>query len=202
MPPAPADNTAPSRKAIPKRVRFEVLRRDNYTCRYCRATDAPLTIDHVIPTVLGGTDDPSNLVACCKDCNTGKASSSPDESTVAQVNEDAIRWAAAIRLVNERAKAQREERQEILMPLCNLWYEFVPNYKVGDRRWMLPSNWEEVLWGLLDSGLSSLTIADCMRVALTTRGVDERFRYFIGIARNRLAELHQQAQKLIENGEV
>ena len=63
--------------AIPKRTRFEVLRRDNHTCRYCRSTDNPLTIDHVTPVSLGGTDDPSNLVAACRDCNAGKASSSP-----------------------------------------------------------------------------------------------------------------------------
>ena len=75
--------------AIPKRTRFEVLRRDNYTCRYCRSTDNPLTIDHVTPVSLGGTDDPSNLVAACRDCNAGKASSSPDAEHVAQVDDDA-----------------------------------------------------------------------------------------------------------------
>ena len=26
--------------AVSKRTRFEVLRRDNYTCRYCRSADA------------------------------------------------------------------------------------------------------------------------------------------------------------------
>lgn len=51
--------------AVTKRTRFEVLRRDNYTCRYCRSTDGALTVDHVTPRSLGGSDDPSNLVACC-----------------------------------------------------------------------------------------------------------------------------------------
>lgn len=32
--------------AVTKRTRFEVLRRDNYTCRYCRSTDGALTVDH------------------------------------------------------------------------------------------------------------------------------------------------------------
>ena len=58
--------------AVTKRTRFEVLRRDNYTCRYCRSTEHSLTIDHVTPVALGGSDDPSNLVACCRDCNSGK----------------------------------------------------------------------------------------------------------------------------------
>ena len=84
--------------AIPKRTRFEVLRRDNHTCRYCRSTEGQLTVDHVTPVALGGTDDPSNLVAACRGCNAGKASSNPDEATVAQVQDDALRWAAARRL--------------------------------------------------------------------------------------------------------
>ena len=64
--------------AVTKRVRFEVLRRDNHTCRYCGASapDTTLTVDHVTPVALGGSHDPSNLVAACKDCNAGKASTS------------------------------------------------------------------------------------------------------------------------------
>ena len=80
--------------AVSKRTRFEVLRRDNYTCRYCRSTENQLTVDHVTPVALGGTDDPSNLVAACRDCNAGKASSSPDAETVARVSDDAMRYGA------------------------------------------------------------------------------------------------------------
>ena len=39
--------------AVSKRTRFEVLRRDNFTCRYCRSTDNELTVDHVTPVALG-----------------------------------------------------------------------------------------------------------------------------------------------------
>ncbi|MGY5033270.1 HNH endonuclease [Streptomyces sp. 900116325] len=66
--------------SVPKRVRFEVLRRDSFRCRYCGASaaSAPLTVDHVKPTVLGGTDAPENLVTCCEPCNSGKTSTLPD----------------------------------------------------------------------------------------------------------------------------
>lgn len=60
--------------AISKRMRFEILRRDGFKCTYCHASEALLTVDHVTPVSLGGTDHPSNLVACCDDCNTGKSS--------------------------------------------------------------------------------------------------------------------------------
>lgn len=37
--------------AVSKRLRYEILRRDEFTCRYCgrRAPDVQLTIDHVVP---------------------------------------------------------------------------------------------------------------------------------------------------------
>lgn len=70
--------------AVSKRTRFEVLRRDNYTCRYCRSTDNALTVDHVTPLTLGGTDELTNLVAACRDCNSGKSSTVLEAEKVAE----------------------------------------------------------------------------------------------------------------------
>ena len=188
--------------AISKRVRYEILRRDNNTCRYCHAIDTPLTIDHVVPTVLGGTDDPSNLVAACKDCNAGKSSSSPDAATVAQVSDEQLRWGRAVQLAAQRALTEHDALLERLDPFFDYWYSLVPGFRRGNPRWELPSNWAGLVAGLLAAGMPDALITDSMRIALTTRGVDDRFRYFLGIARNRLAELHEQAQKLIEDGKV
>jgi hypothetical protein len=71
--------------AVSKRLRYEILRRDNHTCRYCGASapDVPLRVDHVTPVALGGSDKPDNLVASCEACNSGK--SSMIEGFVAQV---------------------------------------------------------------------------------------------------------------------
>lgn len=188
--------------AIPKRVRFEVLRRDNNTCRYCHATDVPLTIDHVLPTVLGGSDDPSNLVAACKDCNAGKSATTPDAPLVAQVSEEQIRWATALKVAAQRTLADAEAMMARLEPFFDYWYSLVPGYRLGNPAWELPNNWASTIAGMLAGGLPDALVTDAMQVALTSRGVDNRFRYFIGIARNRLAEIHAQAQKLIEDGEV
>ena len=38
--------------AVTKRTRYEVMRRDNFTCRYCRSTEGELTVDHVTPVAL------------------------------------------------------------------------------------------------------------------------------------------------------
>lgn len=63
------------RVPIPRSVRFRVLDRDGYRCRYCgrSALDgAKLHIDHIMPVARGGTNEESNLVTACQECNLGK----------------------------------------------------------------------------------------------------------------------------------
>jgi hypothetical protein len=58
-----------------QRLRFRVLNRDGFTCRYCgrAAPTVELVVDHVVPRAAGGTDTEDNLVTACVDCNAGKA---------------------------------------------------------------------------------------------------------------------------------
>ena len=65
-------------KPASRGVRFKVLTRDEFTCRYCgrKAPDVTLDVDHVIPVRDGGSDDLGNLVAACVDCNAGKSATS------------------------------------------------------------------------------------------------------------------------------
>lgn len=68
------------RKSIPSQVRWSVLSRDRFTCRYCArsAPDVELRIDHVKAVSKGGTNDIENLVTACHDCNSGKSASDVD----------------------------------------------------------------------------------------------------------------------------
>ena len=63
-----------SRKAISKKLRFEVFKRDSFTCQYCGATppQAILEVDHIDPIALGGGNDIDNLTTACFPCNRGK----------------------------------------------------------------------------------------------------------------------------------
>lgn len=63
------------RKTLSKKIRFEVLKRDKFTCQYCgkSAPDVVLEIDHIKPVSKGGKNDIMNLVTSCKDCNRGKS---------------------------------------------------------------------------------------------------------------------------------
>lgn len=64
-----------NRKEVPKRIRFEVLKRDKFTCQYCgrQAPDVILNVDHIKPISKGGTNEITNLITSCFDCNSGKS---------------------------------------------------------------------------------------------------------------------------------
>ncbi len=64
------------RDPVPAALRFAVLQRDAFRCRYCGATASDgvkLHIDHIVPVVAGGETSIDNLVAACEQCNLGKA---------------------------------------------------------------------------------------------------------------------------------
>lgn len=54
--------------------RLQVAARDGFVCHYCKKDVGvkKFTVDHIIPVSRGGTDDLSNLVGCCKSCNSSK----------------------------------------------------------------------------------------------------------------------------------
>ena len=57
-----------------------VIRRDNMVCQYCGKHSVAMTIDHVIPKSLGGTDSWENLVCACSECNSKKGDRTPAQS--------------------------------------------------------------------------------------------------------------------------
>lgn len=63
-----------SRQGIAPGKRFEILSRDGFSCQYCRASGdgVELHVDHIHPRSLGGSNDASNLITACKECNLGK----------------------------------------------------------------------------------------------------------------------------------
>lgn len=91
------------RKPIPKKTRFEVFKRDEFTCQYCgaKAPDAILHIDHIVPVAEGGTNDILNLVTACRDCNLGKGKRMLDDDSAMQVAQDRM----------EEMEARREQLQ-------------------------------------------------------------------------------------------
>jgi hypothetical protein len=94
------------RKPMGKKLRFEVFKRDKFTCQYCgaKAPDAVLHADHLHPVAKGGTNDVLNLVTACEGCNAGKGARLIDDSSVVE------RQRAQLEIL----EARREQLQMIL----------------------------------------------------------------------------------------
>lgn len=170
--------------AVTKRLRFEVLRRDNYSCRYCgrSAPEVKLTVDHVVPVALGGSDEPSNLVAACADCNAGKSSVPADAPLVADVAADALRWSRAIALAAELATEQ---------------YQYMGERCTIDK----PASWRQTVAQFLDAGLDIVQMCELIDVAMESNAKDD-WRYFCGCCWSRVRELQASARALLMAGAI
>lgn len=91
-------------------LRFEVLKRDRFTCCYCGRTPPTvlLAVDHVTPKAAGGGDEIDNLVTACTECNAGKGSRMLEEGQAPSVN------TAAIEEAQERVEQLRAYRAIVL----------------------------------------------------------------------------------------
>lgn len=57
------------RQSISKKLRFEVFKRDKFTCQYCgkSAPEVVLHVDHIHPVSEGGETEIINLITSCFD---------------------------------------------------------------------------------------------------------------------------------------
>jgi 5-methylcytosine-specific restriction endonuclease McrA len=86
---ASSANTSAKKHHAPGRLGVndwrDLLRRSNYTCKYCGQIGGLLTLDHVIPISeykrgdLRATNTVSNIVVACKMCNFAKSNLSIGE---------------------------------------------------------------------------------------------------------------------------
>lgn len=119
------------RKSLSNKTRFEIFKRDNFTCQYCgkSAPEVVLNVDHIEPVSKGGSNDISNLITSCFECNNGKGNKKlSDKSELEKQHNELI-------LLNERKK-QLEQMMEWKKELINL-----DNHKVD----MLTEYIEETL---------------------------------------------------------
>lgn len=181
--------------AVSKRLRHEVMRRDNHACRYCGATapDVKLTIDHVTPTALGGSDEPSNLATACVDCNAGKSATPPDAALVADVDQRAVRWAQAMQVVIERRAGELAAERKRLAKFDRKWQ----SYPIAYPR---DANWKNSVLRFLASGLDDQFLADAFDTAIGNSRIpaDDVWRYFCGICWREVDAIQKATRVLVD----
>jgi len=71
----PISERQKERDKMYQELRFQVLKRDNFRCRYCGRDvndGIKLHVDHIKPVAKGGKTEMDNLITSCEDCNMGK----------------------------------------------------------------------------------------------------------------------------------
>lgn len=193
--------------AVTKRLRYEVLRRDNHACRYCGATapDVKLTVDHVLPKALGGKDEASNLVTACAPCNAGKSSSSPDQPLVDDVSSDALRWGQARKMAIDTWRAGRANREAQATTFGEAWDSWGSGE--GDDRRTVPKDpdWVDSVTRWLDEGFTVDDLVSLIPKAMRKprqgrRAIawDERWTYYCGVVWRTLDEVQAGTERHLD----
>lgn len=103
------------REPISKSTRFEVFKRDEFTCQYCGRTSPAviLEVDHIVPVSKGGTNDLMNLITSCRDCNRGKGAKSLSDKSAIEKQKQQLKAAAEIKEQTEMMIQWRKELSEV-----------------------------------------------------------------------------------------
>ena len=185
--------------AVSRRLRFEVLRRDGHTCRYCgaKAPDVSLTVDHVIPETLGGSSEPANLVTACQPCNAGKSSIAPGSPLVDDVEADALRWAKALEKAAWYRKIDRDVIDDQVADFDRAWLQWKVT-STGERL-PRPAGWEDSVETFISQGLPEEELCRFIRVAMTRVHGNDVWRYFCGCCWRAITDLQETARSIIDS---
>lgn len=167
-------------------MRFEVFKRDNFTCQYCSAKPpkVPLEIDHIQPVSKGGKNTKENLITACFDCNRGKSnielsdipptlSEKADRMKLAQKQ-----YSDYKRLLKKQQKIIESEIDEV----DSIFINFFEDYCLSSRFRITVKKFIEQL--------GSESVSDAMEIACDKiyYDHDKALKYFCGICWHRIRE--------------
>lgn len=169
------------RKALSKKTRFEVFKRDIFTCQYCGAhpPGVLLHIDHLVAVAYGGTNDIDNLVTACEPCNLGKGarSLSAVPQSLADKAKAVAEREAQLQGYQAILEAKRSRQDDEMWRVADALESY--SSELGMRRdWLSSISWFNERLGVYEV----LAAADIAR-ARNPLGGRKMFLYFCGICR-------------------
>lgn len=126
------------RKSISKTLRFEIFKRDSFTCQYCgqKAPDVLLEVDHIEPVAGGGTNDILNLITSCRACNSGKSDKKLSDTSLMEKQrrqlEELQDRKDQIEMMFQWQKSLMGLDDEVNGQLAAFWSEVVPGYELNE----------------------------------------------------------------------
>lgn len=180
--------------SISNRLRYEIFRRDGFTCRYCGASapDVALEVDHVVPVALGGSDKPANLTTACVLCNSGKSSVPPNAEHVADVNAEDLRWAASMRQAAHQMESEEDLWEGNVVAFDEAWSAWSSGGKVIER----PADWRSRIRNMSRAHLPLGIMLDLIDTAMANPNVSDTWAYFIGCCMRRIDAIQDRASDI------
>jgi HNH endonuclease len=174
-------------------MRFDVFKRDGFACKYCGAAppNVLLEIDHIIPVCEGGTNDETNLITACFDCNRGKS-----KNALSVIPKSLTERATEIQEREQQIAAYRETVEKRLDRIENDAWTVADIIKPGCYDTGISRDWFRGIKHFneklpLDFVLGAAESA-CARMPYSDR---QRFLYFCGICWRKIrAENLEQAR--------
>lgn len=177
------------RKAISKGVRFEVFKRDRFTCQYCGAhpPQVVLHVDHIKAVANGGTNAIDNLITACLPCNLGKGAK-PLTAVPQSLKEKAAEAAereAQIKGYSQvmQAAAERVDAEAWLIAACLRGEEEVDSFNRAELNSIRAFIKRAGYW----------VVRDAAEVAASRFPVygGRTFKYFCGVCWSKIKEAEQ-----------
>lgn len=182
--------------SISKRLRFEILKRDDFKCQYCglQATETGrgLAVDHVIPEALGGESTGDNLITSCKDCNSGKSSIRLSDSHIEPLAIRSRLWSQALAQATEGRRGEYEKRRGVIDEFLEIWNRWTYERNGNEQPYRLPPGYTSSIAVFLARGLEMFDLEELVEIAMTaTIPAGDRFKYFCGCAWKRIRTIEE-----------
>lgn len=106
-------NMGAARKSAYDKKSKSIRERDGGACVYCGHTKY-LSLDHLMPISRGGSGEDSNLVTCCRSCNSRKGARTPAEANMTFTNKNAeLLWENHIERSGNALRKQSNAEERI-----------------------------------------------------------------------------------------
>jgi len=175
---------AVTRKPLSKKTRFEVFKRDGFSCQYCgeHPPKVILHVDHIDPVALGGSNHIDNLITSCQPCNSGKSATplSDIPQSLQDKAELIIEREAQIkgfqRVMNDKKQRIEDEADEV----CEIYECFHKGFTLNEKAMITVRKFVDALG--VHEVVASMESACCN----TKIRKGSEFVYFCGICWNKI----------------
>ncbi len=171
--------------SISKKIRFEVFKRDGFTCQYCGNAPPKVTleIDHINPKSEGGADTINNFLTACFDCNRGKRNIPLTKipgglrENLEILKEKELQLSEYNKFIAKIEKRIQKEIEEI----SSIYHEYFSEY-------VLSESFKNTSIKQFLKYLPKSIIKEAMDLACSRMNSNKSIKYFCGICWNKIKE--------------